>query len=87
MRTQRAGWRILGFVLFCSALTLLAPTHLFAQVDTGGVLGTVKDQSGAVVPGAIFLRDGANYGLLDRVIVNARIDAVSRDLRGQLIHA
>ena len=52
MRTQRAGWRILRFVVFSSALTLLVSTHLFAQVDTGSVLGTVKDQSGAVIPGA-----------------------------------
>src|SRR6266568_31909 len=52
MRTQRAGWRITGIVVFSSALTLLVSTHLFAQVDTGSVLGTVKDQSGAVIPGA-----------------------------------
>src|SRR2546422_11015213 len=36
--------------LFRSMLLLARPT--FAQVDTGAILGTVKDQSGAVVPGA-----------------------------------
>src|SRR5438034_7195148 len=52
MLTQRAGWRILRVCAIYSGLTLLVSTHLFAQVDTGAVLGTVKDQSGAVVPGA-----------------------------------
>lgn len=30
----------------------LAPVRSMAQVDTGAILGTVKDESGAVVPGA-----------------------------------
>jgi hypothetical protein len=33
-------------------LWLLAATPAAAQVDTGTILGTVKDQSGAIVPGA-----------------------------------
>jgi len=35
----------------CASL-LLSGARLFAQVDTGTILGTVKDSSGAVVPGA-----------------------------------
>jgi hypothetical protein len=31
---------------------VLGATGLYAQVDTGTILGTVKDQSGAVIPGA-----------------------------------
>ena len=44
------------FVRLSEALTLavmlLLARPTFAQVDTGAILGTVKDQSGAVVPGA-----------------------------------
>jgi hypothetical protein len=42
-----------GFAL--AALTwalLLSAEWAFCQVDTGALLGTVKDQSGAVIPGA-----------------------------------
>src|SRR5437667_12623269 len=35
-----------------AAMLLLLAQPTFAQVDTGAILGTVKDQSGAVVPGA-----------------------------------
>jgi len=45
MKRTLRGWLVLAAVLL--------PCHfLFAQVDTGAVLGTVKDPSGAVVPGA-----------------------------------
>lgn len=66
MRTQRAGWHILGFVVFSSALTLVASTDLFAQVDTGSVLGTVTDETGAVVPSAkVTLTDeGKGFSLI-----------------------
>ena len=42
--------RILNYIVLVA--TLLAGGRLSAQVDTGAVLGTVKDQSGAVIPGA-----------------------------------
>src|SRR6185437_10449684 len=48
--------RILGrnktmlFAIWLAVVTLL-PVGLFAQVDTGGVTGTVTDPTGAVVPG------------------------------------
>jgi hypothetical protein len=35
------------------AIGLLVPTRVTAQVQTGTLLGTVKDQSGAVLPGTI----------------------------------
>jgi len=48
----------------------------------------VADQNvGAAIAGAVFLQDGADHRFRDRMIVDARIDAVSRDLRGQLVHA
>jgi len=42
------------FLLLCvlGVSVLLSGGRLFAQVDTGTILGTVKDSSGAVVPGA-----------------------------------
>src|SRR5690348_4316392 len=50
MDAARASW----FGRFCLVMLLgcLAATRLYAQVDTGSLLGTVKDQSGAVIPGA-----------------------------------
>jgi len=41
--------RVLSFLFL--VLTTLAIGPLFGQVDTGAIQGTVKDQSGAVVPG------------------------------------
>lgn len=50
-RTDRSGKDL--FFLFSLLLLaqLLAPSA-YAQVDTGAVLGTVSDQTGAVIPGA-----------------------------------
>ena len=42
--------RILSYTVLVASLFAAGP--LCAQVDTGAVLGTVKDQSGAVIPGA-----------------------------------
>ncbi|MBZ5561020.1 MAG: carboxypeptidase regulatory-like domain-containing protein [Acidobacteriia bacterium] len=50
----RKPWRHIRsvsiFVLWAAILVTAVPA--FSQVDTGTVLGTIKDQSGAVVPGA-----------------------------------
>ncbi len=43
--------KTLIFAVWLAVATLL-PVCLFAQVDTGGVTGTVTDPTGAVVPGA-----------------------------------
>src|SRR5690349_8010742 len=45
---SRHAGAILGVVL----MLLLASTPAAAQVDTGSILGTIKDQSGGVLPGA-----------------------------------
>ena len=44
-------------------VALFAPTLLYGQVDTGSLLGTVKDQSGAVIPGAgiTVVDEGTNF--------------------------
>src|SRR5215472_14051889 len=39
-------------VVVLLAVALLLPVSLLAQVDTGGVTGTVTDPTGAIVPGA-----------------------------------
>ena len=49
MRVQRLLGRDLWLVLGMSVLLAATAT---AQVDTGTILGTVKDQSGGVLPGA-----------------------------------
>ena len=51
---ERTKWsvRLFGSLVAALLFGLLATQGLYAQIDTGAILGTVKDQSGAVVPGA-----------------------------------
>jgi len=42
----------LGLLLTVAVLAFLLPPQIYAQIDEGVVLGTVRDSSGAVVPGA-----------------------------------
>ena len=42
---------------------ILASSSLFGQVDTGAILGTVKDQSGAVIPGAAVTLTNTGTGI------------------------
>jgi len=52
MQRRRRFLRLLLLALAVPALSLLAAVSLRAQVDTGAILGTIKDQTGAVMPGA-----------------------------------
>lgn len=51
--TQSGGlYRVVATVFATVALALTIGTVASAQVDTGSISGTVKDQTGAVIPGA-----------------------------------
>jgi hypothetical protein len=63
MQTRRSGK--LGLALVILGLVLIAVPGLYAQVDTGGITGTVKDASGAVIPGAkvTLTNEGTSYSV------------------------
>ena len=50
-------------LLTCVALLVLSPVPLFAQAESGTVVGTVTDQAGAVVSGAqvIFTHNATKF--------------------------
>jgi len=51
---------------------LLAPSHLTAQVGTADVLGTVTDQTGAVIPGAKITLTNSGTGIVSKTISDAK---------------
>ena len=54
--------------LIAAALTFLVPATAFAQIDTGVIAGTVRDSSGAAVPGAtVRLVNGKTLTTVDAV--------------------
>jgi hypothetical protein len=52
MKPNQKFSRVASLVAGLCAAILLGANPAMAQVDTGAILGTVKDESGAVVPGA-----------------------------------
>src|SRR6516165_3607403 len=50
MRTRRSGK--LGLVVALLGLVLFGASNLRAQIDTGSILGTISDSTGAVIPSA-----------------------------------
>src|SRR5947207_3137376 len=48
--------------VFFTALLILSSTVLFAQVETGTIAGTVRDQSGAVLPNIAVTLTNVNTG-------------------------
>ncbi|MEO6237627.1 MAG: TonB-dependent receptor, partial [Vicinamibacterales bacterium] len=53
------------------AAALLMPASAFAQFDTSTVLGTVKDSSGAVIPGATITLKNADTGITATAVTDA----------------
>src|SRR5215813_2357961 len=54
------------------ALLALAAARAFAQVDTGVILGTVRDPSGAVLPGAMVTLTHKQTGINTRATTDSR---------------
>src|SRR5208283_522255 len=71
---QRRGFslRVLLLASALPAVFLLTSVQLHAQADTGSIQGTIKDQSGAVIPGAkvTLTNEGTNLS----VTLNSRGD-------------
>ena len=49
-------------ILLAFASVLVTSTAAYAQFDTATVIGTVKDNTGAVVPGATVILTESRYG-------------------------
>jgi hypothetical protein len=62
-------------------LALIAISAMWAQNTTGTILGTVKDPSGAVVPGAKVRVTNENTNISANVVTNASGDFVVSNLR------
>ena len=53
MKAREISFRALSLsLLFATTLLLLGPKPALAQMDTGSILGTITDQTGAVISGA-----------------------------------
>src|SRR5450631_3044394 len=58
--------------LFSLALSLFIVLSVaVAQVDTGTISGTVKDQSGSVIPGAVVKVENRDTGISVSLVTNA----------------
>src|SRR5258708_16438983 len=64
---KEGGMRTLSVIVF--AIALIAP--VFAQFDSGQISGFVRDESGAVVPGAVVVARNEGTGEERRTTTNA----------------
>src|SRR3989454_12325774 len=63
----RSGCRVAVFVL---GLVLFLAVPVFAQLPTGTILGTVKDASGALVPGATVTAQNVETGTVRSILTD-----------------
>lgn len=63
MERHGVSWRFLGFVLAAIIFAVMPNAALYAQVDTGSIQGTIKDQTGGVIPNAkvSLTNEGTNF--------------------------
>ena len=66
-RVGKNAWMFAVLILLLAAI----PTASFAQVDTGTISGVVRDQSGAVVPGATITLTNAATDLILKTTSNS----------------
>ncbi|MBE7515336.1 MAG: TonB-dependent receptor [Chloracidobacterium sp.] len=70
----------LKFITSVMLVSLLAVAYAFGQVTTGSIEGVIKDQAGAVVPGASVTVKGADVGFNRTVVSNSngfyRVDRI-----------
>ncbi len=64
--TKRYACGLVTLVLFCSISVVS-----LAQVDTGAIVGTVRDSSGAVIPGASVTITNQNLGVSSKTTANS----------------
>ncbi|MGH9398607.1 MAG: TonB-dependent receptor domain-containing protein [Terriglobia bacterium] len=62
--TTKPAFGLLAVALCAAMLALFTPSLFYAQVDSGAILGAVKDQSGAVIPGATVTLTSVGTGLI-----------------------
>ncbi len=66
MQVRRGFLQSVGFLCLAVTFVLLGSEGVYAQVDTGAIQGTVKDQSGAVIPNAkvTLTNEGTNLSIV-----------------------
>ena len=67
------------------ALLVFRATSSFAQVDTGSILGTIKDTSGAVMPGVKVTLTNDDTGLAITSLPARQVNIHSHRLRSGTI--
>jgi hypothetical protein len=72
--------KILGVALWSSCLCLLAGASLFAQVNSGRILGTVTDQTGGVIAGAMVTVTNVATGVARNLVADQAGEYVAPNL-------
>ena len=65
---QNSNHRVFGILLACLCAIVLLCSQALAQIEMGGVTGTVKDQSGALVPGAALALTNTATGVTQKAV-------------------